>query len=364
MIFLHCVIFAQESPRAYLINKGNLLLEEGNSDQARYYYLLAIKQKGEAPTDEEIKSKVIQLDSTIAYESLNEEFVDLLKKADSLLKMGAYIEALKFFDDANGLEPVYDYPHGRIDQIIETSESIKKQLLIYNAKQNQMTYHKMQKDIEQLENGGFEIEAYFKYREFARAFHQDSSAILKSETLYSIHKDEIELLKSHVQEGEQAYQNGEFNLAKTLFEKALLINPLCGECEYRLEQIDFCIAQEIKHVEDFAKNLTNAKEDFKTGKYQKAYYQFYWLQKQKPDHIEIATYINKLEELMEAETDERMRKFNADITLEKANEAFLSGDFEKALSNYLKIKNAYLNVVDYAQFVELRIAECLNELED
>lgn len=355
---------AQENAREYLVNKGDHLLDGGNVQQARYHYLLALKQDAQIPTDEQIKSMILKLDSTLAYRSANDEFVSMLSKADSLLKHERYIEALKIFDDANRLEPSFDYTHGRIDQIIASSSEIKKKLLIYNAKQHQLTYQKLLTDIQRLETDGFEIEAYFKYKSFALAYHQDSMVVYKEQQLYLKYKNEIEELLEQLNNGEENYLTGNFNQAKSCFEKALSINPKCQVCVYRLEQIEFCLKQKINQKLGFNEGLANAKEEFKLGKYQKAYYQFSWLLKQKPDDVEVLTYVNKLEELMEAETDDRMRKFNADITLEKANDAFMTGDYEDALAGYVKLKNAYLDVIEYDQFVEIRIVECLNELEE
>lgn len=355
---------AQSNPRQYLLDKAESFLDQGNIEQARYHYMLALKQKGDSPSDESIKQTIVHLDSAVAYESSNQDFLALIKRADSLKLDEKYIEALKFFDDASTLEPSLDYPHARIDQIIAESDEIKKKLMIYNAKQNQLNYQKILKDIEKLEDEGFKVEAYFKYIDFSKAFHGDSIAKIRSERLYQENSEQIDSMLKLIKQGGELYSTGEFKLAEETFKKALNLNPKCQICSYRLEQITYCLKNEINLSDDLDHLMTEARQNFKQGKYEKAYYQFSWLQKKKPGNVEVDSYVVKLGELIEAETDERMRRFNADIALEKANEAFMDGKFEEALINYLKIKNAYQDVVDYIQFVDLRIAECLSELEN
>lgn len=364
LVSLVVTVQSQSTPRLYLFQKADSLKFEGDFKQSRYYYKLSLRQGGEVPSDEMIKKQVISLDSTLAYQSDNRAFLELVAKADSLFAHEKYIEAMKFFDDASSLDPGMQYPYARIDQILEESDEIKKKLLIYNAKQNQLNYQKLLLDIEKLESEGYYLEAYYRSVEFAKVFHSDSLASHRAETLYEAYADSINAFEKQIKEGEELYSEGNYQKAKASYESALKLNPICQVCDYRLEQIDFCIQQDVNQSKSFETNLTSAKSDFKKGNYEKAYYQFSWLQKQRPDHVEVGTYVKKIEELLAAETDERMRKFNADLTLEKANELFLKGMFSEALDGYLKLKNAYANDIDYLQFVELRIAECVSELEE
>ncbi len=358
------VVRSQSNPRLYLFEKADSLYETGNTSQAKYYYSLSLKQEGAVPDDYLIKQKVITIDSISAYEVEDTEFLVLIFQADSLLAAERYIKALKYFDDASSLQPGLDYPHARIDQIIEESQEVKKQLLIYNAKQNQLAYAKALKDIEQLEKNGFELEAYFKYKEFAKAFHGDSLALSRAEILKESIGDQIDLLLKLLADGEAAYFQGEFITAKEKFDDALVMNPKCEVCRLRLDQVNYCLKEEVGRSNDLDQLYDEALANFEEGKYQKAYYQFSLLSKRNSDNENAAMKVKELEELLELETDERMRKFNADITLEKANNAFLEDNFDQALTFYLKLKNAYAEDIDYLQFVELRIAECLNELEN
>lgn len=355
--------FAQSSPRQYLFTKADSLLSLEEYDQARYHYLLALKQEGDSPSDEEIKQEVIHLDHVIAYLSDDEVFLKKIRLGDSLLDEKKWVEALKAFDDASSIQPKYDYPRARIDQILNESEEIKKKLLVYNAKQNQLSYIKLKEDIQSLEEQGFVVEAYYRYKEFAVSFHGDSMATKKAEELFEQYKQEITSFNKLVSKGEELYQKGKFEGALKQFEKAKELNPKCKTCEVRLSQIDYCVVEQIGKKGDVDKLFDEAKKNFDEGKYEKSYYQFSWLQQLDPSNEEVAEYVSSVENLLFLETDLRMQKFNADITLEKANDAFLEGAYDKALTNYLKLKNAYSEVIDYLQFVELRIAECLNELE-
>lgn len=363
-IVLLCVVFgmAQTNPRVYLYNKADSLMSAENFTQARYYYLLVIKQDGDEPTDGLIKQKVVMLDSTIAYQSENEAFIQLITKADSFLRNDRYIEALKFFDDAATVAPEYDYPRARVDLIFSESEGFRKQLLIYNAKQNQLSYTKWLKDIESLEKAGYEIEAYFAYKVFAQSFHGDSVATKRGAELFTKLEKSIKKFEKCIEEGEDYYQEGDFIAAYEMYQLADSINPKCKPCESRLQQINYCIKEGVSKEDDFAELFDEAKNNFQEGKYDKAYYQLSWLQKLDPQNQSVGDYISEVEDLLEVETDGRMRKFNADITLEKANAAFVDHRYEEALAGYSKLKNAYADAIDYLQFVELRIAECLNEL--
>lgn len=353
----------QSSPRQYLFAKADSLLIAQNFEQARYHYLLSMKQKGRVPTDKVIKKKIITLDSNLAYQSSDSQYILLIQKADSLLKEKRFIEALKFFDDAADLEPSYDYSHARIDQILGESEEIKKKLLIYNAKQNQLSYFKILNDIEKLVSAGYHIEAYYEYREFAKSFHGDSLAQSRAANIYKDYKKDIQDFESYLFQAEEYYQQGNYEGAFDNYTMAKSLNPKCNLCEARLEHIDFCINEEVCRGDNFEELMIDAKYSLESGRYQKAYYQFAWLQNLQPENQEVKDYLSQLGSLLEAETDNRMRKFNADIALEKANDAFMDGRYEEALKEYMKLKNAYSDVIDYLQFVEIRIAECLNEVD-
>lgn len=363
MLMFKILAFGQSSPRQYLFAKADSLLIAQNFEQARYYYLLSMKQKGLVPADDVIKKKIITLDSSLAYQSDNQDYILLIQKADNLLKEKKFIEALKFFDDAADVEPSYDYSHARIDQILGESEEIKKKLLIYNAKQSQLSYFKILNDIENLESAGYHIEAYYEYKEFAKSFHGDSLARSRATSIYKNYKKDIQNFESYLFQAEEYYQQGNYAEAFDNYTMARSLNPKCNLCEARLEHTDFCINEEFCRGDDFEELLIEATYSFESGKYEKAYYQFVWLQNLQPENQEVMEYISQLENLLETETDNRMRKFNADIALEKANDAFMDGRYEEALKEYMKLKNAYSNVIDYLQFVEIRIAECLNEVD-
>lgn len=356
------LVSGQSSPREYLYHKADSLFAVENFEQARYYYLLSMKQKGMDPSEIEIKKKVILLDSNLAYASSNDEFIRVITLADELLLKGKYIEALKFFDDASSIVPAFDYPHARIDQIINESEEVKKQLLIYNAKQNQLSYFKILNDIEALESEEYFIEAYYEYKEFAKSFHGDSLASSREAKLFRLHGQKINDFESDIFTAEELYRKGDYQSALTYYENARELNPKCNLCEVRLEHIGYCINEEICQGDNLKELFDEAKDSFDKGMFQKAYYQFAWLQNLYPENQEVVSYLSEIERLLETETDERMRQFNADITLEKANDAFMDGRYEDALKGYTKLKNAYASAIDYLQFVELRIAECLNEV--
>lgn len=354
---------AQTSPRQYLYDKADSLKLAGNFEQSRYYLELSLKQKGITPTDKQIKQEVILLDSSIAYSCNNDEFIQVIQKADHLMKEGRYIESLKYFDDASTLEPSYDYPHARIDQIIEESDEVRKHIMIYNAKQNQLSYRKILADIEELEIKGFFVEAYYQYKEFARTFHSDSLAKGRADKLHQSYNKEIIEFDSLIVLAESEYLNESFQSSASNFNKAKEINPKCIQCKVRLEHINLCGIDSDGTCE-FDVLYQEAVKNLNSGKYQKAYYQFAWLKKKEPSNIEVGNQLKEIEYLLELETDERMRMFNADLTLEKANEAFMNKDYSNALLYYQKIKNAYMEVIDYSEFIELRISECILELEN
>lgn len=355
--------YGQENPRLFLYQKADSLLEAGNYTQANYFFRLSFKQSGNDPSSATIKKAIFKVDSIEAYASDDKEYLSMLSKAEEAFTTKKEILAIKLFDDAYNFLPAYHYPQGRIEQIIEGSEQIKKQLLIYQAKQNQLSFQKVLNDVAKLESEGWYIEAYFNYVELIRLYHNDSSLTIKKDQLWNEHAEKIQKFESHVLRGENLFQKGEYKKARIEFELAYALNPKCSECEARLDHITFYIQHQEMGKRKYDELVEDAVNGMNEGNYEKAYYELYWLSKQYPQDEKILGLIDEVQAILDSEVDDRNRLFNAEITLEKANEAFLALDYQEALTNYLKIKNAYADVVDYLQFVELRIAECLSELE-
>lgn len=355
-------LLAQDA-RKYLFNQADSLLKQENYEQAGYYFSLAYQQEGEFPTDQQILEAIFSVDSLEAYSAADLVFKGLISNADSLVSVGQSLQAIKLFDETYNAFPKYRYPLAKIDQIISASPEIKQQILILQAKRNQLSFKKMLEDLDQMEQRGDFIEAYFAYKDLAKIYHQDSIFVMGHTRIMKEHQSVIEKFESLISKGEHQYQKGNYEKSEILFSEALKLNPACKECEVRLNYISFYIKNMQSNGVEFDEMLEVAEVEFKQGKYESAYYHLAWLQKKQPHNERVKELIVEVEELVESESDQRLREFNADITLEKANNAFLSQNFEEALSEYLKLKNAYLDIIDYDEFVEIRIAECLVELE-
>ncbi len=359
---------AQEKNVSYLVHKGDSLLAQENWSQSRYYYALANKQcmQTESCTfliSQTIKSKINIVDSLESYRHEDEYYRNMILTADSLLDAGQEVYAMKAFDDASTLYPSLIYPKNMITHIINTSETIQEKLMVLQANQKRQRYNASFEEAKALEDQGEKIEAYYRYLSIAEEFHNDETAIQASERLYVLIEKDLKNFENTLNKGNEYYLSGKYSKSKTFFETALDLNGKCVLCEQRLKYLNYYIEiqQSKKGDYEFQKKL--AFQNYTRGKYNDAFFQYVALSKKNPTDAEVLDKIEELDHILQSELDEKIKSFNADLLLERANEFFMNKDFTGAIELYLKLEERYMDVITYGSFVELRISECLHEIE-
>ncbi len=350
----------QSDTVSVLLKKANGFLVDKNYPQARYYYNLA-KSFTSADTsagsmDRLIESKITTSDSLHAYSCPNSRFVRLLKTGDSL-KLCCKIASILSFEQALKMNGQFDYPANRINDIIQRSPEVKKQLLVVDARRNRKQYTS---EIE-LAKFYFDKGDLFKaMRLFERTgiiFKDDTVAkgYLKRLKLHLV--NEIEVFNNLVYEGESLYKLEKFKAAKLKFEAALFIDKECNLCDIRIKSADYFIANN-KQNTDWNLLKIEADTNFLIGNYEMARYQFMWLYKHDNSDLYASNKIGEIEKILEDELDERMMNVNARLLLEKADQEFILGNYGNAEVIYRKIENRYSKSVDYLAYVQERIKDC------
>ncbi len=361
-------LISQINEEMYLIGKADSLLKIKNWTQSRYFYSLAEKKCIQNDsctylTTQNIKKKIAIVDSLESYLHQDSKYVELISKADSLLNDKQEVFAMKTFDDASLMYPSLPYPKNKITNIINNSKTIQGQLMVIQANQKRQRYKERFEEAMSLEEEDRKIEAYYEYLSIADEFHNDKMALDASERLFIQIEYDLKLFEESLNMGNEFFLAGKYTKSKNYFESALALNSSCALCEQRLKYLNFYIeAQQSKKAEyELIKN--KAYENYVRGKYNESFYQYIALSKKNPSDKEVQEKITELDALLQSELDEKIKKFNADLLLERANELYINKKFEEAASLYLKIDERYTDVISYHAFVKLRISECMKELE-
>lgn len=363
------VSYGQKQSVTFLMQKGDSLQEIENWSQSRYFYALANKEciQNESCTflvSQAIKAEISKVDSLESYTHQDKSFIKLIVKADSLLMSGKEVYAMKAFDDASTLHPEMAYPKNKITHIINTSKTIQEKLLVLQANQKRQRYTTSFDAANKLEHEGNKIEAYYRYLSIAQEFHNDALAIEASERLFALIEKDLLNFESTLNKGNEYYLSGKYSKSKTFFETALDLNGECTLCEQRLKYLNYYIEVQQSKKGDYELQKKMAFENYTRGKYNDAFYQYVALSKKNPTDTEVLDKIDELDHILQSELDDKIKTFNADLLLERANEKFMQKDFTGAIELYLKLEERYMDVISYGAFVDLRISECLNELEE
>jgi tetratricopeptide (TPR) repeat protein len=351
------------------VNKGDSLQSNLEWEQSRYYYALANRKCIENDNctflfSQIIKSKISTVDSLESFTMKDSVFLKLLIKGDSLHRMGKEVYAMKAFDDASMMYPSLNYPKNRITHIINTSTTIQEKLLVLQANQNRQKYTSSLEEAKKLEDEGKRLEAYYRYLAIAQEFHNDEFAITASERIFVLIQEELKLFEKSLNKGNEYYLSGKYSKSKSFFESALSLNEECALCEQRLKYLTYYIKvqQSKKHEYDLQKEF--ALDNYAKGKYNEAFYQFIALSKKNPNDKVVLEKIEELDNILQSELDEKIKSFNADLLLERANELYMNRDFQEAFEIYIKLDERYSDVINYGAFVKLRVSECLREIEE
>lgn len=370
LVFISLLLFAfhslgqsigQSDTVSVLLKKANGFLVDKNYPQARYYYNLAKSftsaDTSAASIDRLIESKIITSDSLNAYSCPNPKFRKLLKTGDSL-KLCCKIASIQKFKQALKMNGQFDYPANRINDIIQRSPEVKKQLLVIDARRNRKQY------TTEIELAKFYFDKGDQFK--AMRLFERTSGIFTDDTLAKGHfnrlklqlVDEIKLFDNLVYIGDSLYKLEKFKDAKSKFEKALTIDGECNLCSIRIKSADYFITRDNK-TKDWGKLRKEADANFLIGNYEMAHYQFMWLYKHDNNDLYASNKIGEIEKILEDELDERMMSVNARLLLEKADQEFILGNYGNAEVIYRKIENRYSKSIDYLVYVQERIKDCI-----
>lgn len=353
--------FGQKSIEPILFKADSLFLAK-DFIQAKYYYELAQRYCDRDITckvlrEFELENKLWLVDSVQAYAYENADYRALLKKADSLQAISPVL-AMKTFDKAATLVPSLSYPFNKITYIINNTPKIQQQLLVLQAKKEREIYLNKLEETLNLEKSGKKVEAYYRYKKIAQEYHEDENAQQAAERLEYEIGNKIARFEVFLAEANESFINEKYSKSKASFLKAVEINSDCKSCKAKLANLDYYIYADKSKKREFQMLKNEAITNYNQGKYETAYYQFLALNKKKPDDNDVQELLMEVDKIMQTELDERIKKFNAKLLLERANEAFMNEEYAKALDCYLKLEYRYNDVIDYMSFVKARIEEC------
>lgn len=345
-----------------IIYKADSLFATNDFIQSRYYYELAQRFCERDITckvlhEFELESKLWKLDSVQAYSFNMPEYIKLLKTADSL-QAKSPIMAMKTFDEATVLVPSLAYPFNKITYIINHSPKIQQQLLVLQAKKEREVYLNKLEEALSLEKEGKKVEAFYRYKKIAQDYHDDVSAQQAADRLEIEVGNKIARFELLLADGNEHFINEKYSKSKALFQKAIELNSECKTCKAKLANLDYFIYVEKSKKREYNNLKAEARTNMNQGMFETSYYQLVALNKKNPEDEEVQEWLIEVDKMLQTELDERIKTFNAKLLLERANEAFMNSDFEKALQMYMKLEVRYYDVIDYLSFVKARIEEC------
>ncbi len=351
---------AQEDKFDALMSQAKKFKKEKNYTQARYYYELARKHNFKPDSievDELILKTIISMDSTVVYDNACCKYLDMICKGDSLLSCNEML-ALKTFDDAYKLNPIYAYPTDRIDYLLDHSKEIQKQLLIFQAHQKRVEYQFDLNLAQHQMDSGTLYHAYNLYNKIKVKYHFDTIASVKADSLEKILTNEIALFEKVLAEGDELYFEDNLTEAKIKYEYAQSINPDCYSCKSRVRNINYLLEKGKVDQTNWEELQNNAIHNFDMGNYDEAQYQFLWLYKHDPTNETYQAMLEKIETIQQDELEEKNAVKNAQLLLERADSAFLRSEYKDARELYQNIMNRYSENIDYLLYVKERIKDC------
>lgn len=367
ILFFSALSFhAQSDTISILINKGDILLDENQFEQAAYYYKLALRENKNSYKKDiyqnQIEEKIIFTESLLAYSVNNEDYIKLICQADSLYYC-CEIEALKAYQNAYSIVPGCNYPSLKIDAIINSSPEIQKKLLVISAKRKRKQY------LDDLELANFYyskndyIKAYKLFEKISIYYPEDTISKIKLIEINDQVREDLELFEKTLTHAESYFRKEKYAKSKNLFKNALAIDNDCNICKIKLKSIEYLQKKKEKKT-DWGKLSKEADENYRIGNYEMAQYQYIWLAKHDPSMMFFKEKAEEISAILEEEVDEKHSIANAKILLERADIYFLAGEFILAKEHYSKIANRYENSIDNLIYVLERIKDCEHYIQE
>ena len=187
-------------------------------------------------------------------------------------------------------------PANRINDIIQRSPEVKKQLLVIDARRNRKQYTSEIELAKFYFDKGDLFKAMRLFERTGTIFKDDTVAkgYLKRLKLHLV--NEIEVFNNLVYEGESLYKLEKFKGAKLKFEAALFIDKECNLCSIRIKSADYFIAN--NKQKQIGSTEKEADTNFLIGNYEMAHYQFMWLYKHDKMHLYASNKIGEIEKIL------------------------------------------------------------------
>jgi tetratricopeptide (TPR) repeat protein len=283
---------------------GKLSEKEYEEAKIAYQKASSIKSSEQYPKD-----KIQEIEKILLEINKNEKgYKDAIVEADNQFNGKEYQKAIDSYNKALGFKPTEEYPKDKIGEATD---------LLANLKQLQDDYDKYIVDADAAFKNKEYDEAKSNYKEASNIFNNEIYPKDKLAEIESILNAAAKLEEEYnlaINQGDKAFDQEKYELAKTDFEKA---SKLKSEEEYPIEKLE-----EIKSI---LKELADKKAE--------------------EDAIALA----------QKEIDE---KYNAFIAT--ADNSFTSKDYENATKNY----NAAINVKEDEQYPKDKLEEIEALLEE
>lgn len=228
------------------IEKANGLFNQKTYTEARPNYEEALQYK---PGDFFANGRIKEIDEMLALLAKQQEYKDLLAKADESFQAKNYDQAVALYSQANQLVPEEKYPQSQIVQInAEKADQAKAAQLETEFNQNMQTANNLVQQKDNLQA----LASYKKALELKPDSKLAKDKIAETE-LAIVNLENENKYKQAIQLADQALAAGDFQRAKMQFQEALKARSSESYPKLKLDEIAQAEAKEIQFSDAVAK---------------------------------------------------------------------------------------------------------------
>lgn len=373
---------AAENERKYIdaVTEADELFNSGKLDKAKAKYEESLSYKDEQyPKDQLVLvEKAIeeqkQREAILAEESKkDQEYLTAIQKGDEVFTNQKFEEAKTYYEKALELKPNENYPQDKINQINEILEDQKisenaQKAIIESKYIESVTLADMAMDSEDY------IDATEYYKNASKLKPEESYPKKMLEKI-----KQIELSKENANKNDASYQTAivagdkfytekKYNEAENEYRLALSLKP---GAEYPQEQLDK-IAEHLARInaeknkeQNYAQMIADADRAFEQERYKNAKADYQAALKIKPNESHPKARVKAINQLLEEKRlaeEERMKKLDEPIAIQKGPRKTITDDAEKEIEAMYR-EMAEKRKEEKKQFVEAK-AEKVKALQD
>lgn len=335
-------IFDKQYPKDK-INEINSILAEMKKQQEAYDNAIAqadehfnLKEYKEAITDyqaalnifpnkEYPKNRIEEINRLLlALKNKNEAYQKAITEADQYFNQKQWEEAKSSYQDASNIYPGKQYPKDRIkeiDQLLATMLS-KKQAYEKAIKEGDLAFNQ--------EKYNTSIDSYKRALEIYPGKEYPKKRIAEIQILLKQLKKKEAAYKQAITEGNQQFDNKEYENAKTSFQKALNLFDRAYPKE-KLAEINDILAKQLSQQQAYDKAIAEADKAFSEKKYQLAKSSYESAMRIFPNEEYPPAQIAKVNQIL-AEIDQRNKQY--DELVLKGDNAFTEENYQEAKGFY------------------------------